>query len=249
LSDNKRYFWFKLSDDFFKDRRIKRLRRLAGGDTYTIIYQKMLLLTLKTKGIYEIDDYEDLAESLSLDIDEDVDNIKVTLEFLKSSGLIIENLDKSILLTEVQNLTGSECSSARRMRKLRESKKGASHCDTNVTQALQNSDDRVRERDRVRDRDRDRVRDRDQRESIEDNNSLSQEQYDSLIKEYGKTLVDEKIANASNYKNCMKYEKIREWCEVDKNKTPKKSTNKFNNFKQREYSREEIEEIEKAFFI
>ena len=240
MSDNKRYFWFKLSDDFFKDRRIKRLRRLAGGDTYTIIYQKMLLLTLKTKGIYEIDDYEDLAESLSLDIDEDVDNIKVTLEFLKSSGLIIENPDKSILLTEVQNLTGSECSSARRMRKLRESKKGASHCDTNVTQALQSSDDR----DRVRDR----VRDRDQRESIEDNNSLSQEQYDSLIKEYGKTLVDEKITNASNYKNCMKYKKIKEWCEVDKNKTPKKSTNKFNNFKQREYSKEEMEELEKAFF-
>ena len=80
--------------------------------------------------------------------------------------------------------------------------------------------------------------------------SLSQQEYDLLVNEYGKTLVDEKIENASNYKNCMKYEKIREWCEVDKNKkkTPKKSTNKFNNFKQREYSKEEMEELEKAFF-
>ena len=33
----KRYYWLKLQDDFFKSKRIKKLRKIAGGDTYTII--------------------------------------------------------------------------------------------------------------------------------------------------------------------------------------------------------------------
>ena len=42
----KRYFWLKLFEDFFSSKRIKKLRSLAGGDTYTIIYLKMQLKAL-----------------------------------------------------------------------------------------------------------------------------------------------------------------------------------------------------------
>ena len=31
---NKRYYWLKLSEDFFRQKEIKKLRRIAGGDTY-----------------------------------------------------------------------------------------------------------------------------------------------------------------------------------------------------------------------
>ena len=37
----KRYYWLKLPEDFFGDKAIKRLRKIAGGDTYVIIYLKM----------------------------------------------------------------------------------------------------------------------------------------------------------------------------------------------------------------
>jgi hypothetical protein len=37
---DKRYYWLKLQDGFFDSKRIKKLRKLAGGDTYTIIYLK-----------------------------------------------------------------------------------------------------------------------------------------------------------------------------------------------------------------
>ena len=40
-TENRRYYWLKLKDDFFKDKKIKKLRQLAGGDTYTIIYLKL----------------------------------------------------------------------------------------------------------------------------------------------------------------------------------------------------------------
>ncbi len=46
----KRYYWLKLPDDFFRQKPIKKLRKIAGGDTYTIIYLKMLLIAMKQDG-------------------------------------------------------------------------------------------------------------------------------------------------------------------------------------------------------
>ena len=45
----------KMDRNFFKDARIKKLRRIAGGDTFTIIYLELLLLSLEKNGllIYE----------------------------------------------------------------------------------------------------------------------------------------------------------------------------------------------------
>ncbi|EEI83097.1 hypothetical protein HMPREF0077_0791 [Anaerococcus tetradius ATCC 35098] len=37
MATNKRYYWIKLKKEFFTGKRIKRLRRTSGGDTYTII--------------------------------------------------------------------------------------------------------------------------------------------------------------------------------------------------------------------
>ena len=48
-----RYYWLKLQEDFFDSKRIKKLRRIAGGDTYTIIYLKMQLMAMKRDGILE----------------------------------------------------------------------------------------------------------------------------------------------------------------------------------------------------
>lgn len=52
MAENKRYYWLKLMDDFFDSKRIKKLRKMAGGDTYTIIYLKMQLLSLKKVAIW-----------------------------------------------------------------------------------------------------------------------------------------------------------------------------------------------------
>lgn len=81
--------------------------------------------------------------------------------------------------------------------------------------------------------------------------TLSQQQYDLLINKYGKDIVDAKIANAAGYKNCMRYEVLEKWCaeEVEKRKHLKpKSTNRFNNFNQRNYTKEEFDELERRVF-
>ena len=68
----KRYYWLKLPDGFFRQKTIKKLRKIAGGDTYTIIYLKMLLVAMKQDGrLYfegvEATFYDELAGSHAAD--------------------------------------------------------------------------------------------------------------------------------------------------------------------------------------
>ena len=135
----KRYYWLKLPDDFFRQKPIKKLRKIAGGDTYTIIYLKMLLIAMKQDGRLYFDGVEeDFYEELALDLDEEAENVKVTVMFLIRQGLM-ELVDESeYLLTEAGKLTGSESASAERMRRMRD--KRASLCDNNVTPALRTGD-------------------------------------------------------------------------------------------------------------
>ena len=133
MGENKKYYWLKLMNDFFTQPRIKKLRKIAGGDTYTIIYLKLQLLSLKTNGVLVFEGIEDnVIEELALTIDEDVDNVQVTFNFLVKQGLIEPMDDASYLMTETQYLIGSETQVAKRVRKHRESKK-LLQCNTDVT--------------------------------------------------------------------------------------------------------------------
>ncbi len=124
MAATKKYFWLKLKDDFFRDKKIKKLRRIAGGDTFTIIYLKMQLLSLKNAGKLIFEGVEDdFIEEIALEIDEDVDNVKVTVAFLMSNNLIEEVATDEYILPQTVECIGSEGSSASRMRKHREKKK------------------------------------------------------------------------------------------------------------------------------
>lgn len=122
----KKYFWLKLKEDFFRNKKIKKLRRIAGGDTFTIIYLKMQLLSLRHEGKLFFEGVEEnFAEEIALEIDEDADNVKVTMNYLFSNGLLEEvDVDEYMLLEAVTSI-GCESSSAERVRRHREKKKKA----------------------------------------------------------------------------------------------------------------------------
>ena len=123
MSDNKRFYWLKLKDDFFDSRKMKKLRKVAGGDTYTIIYLKLQLLSINNEGIIEFEGTdEDIYHQLALDIDEEIDDIKMTLAFCNANDLI-EYVNDDVFLSEVPALIGSETASARRVRKHRRKQK------------------------------------------------------------------------------------------------------------------------------
>lgn len=105
----KRYYWFKLQKNFFKNARMKKLRRIAGGDTYTIIYLKLMLLCIDNDGVIIYEGIEDsLEQELALKLDEEEENVLVTINFLKANNLLIEKDEGDILLPEAKENTGSE---------------------------------------------------------------------------------------------------------------------------------------------
>lgn len=160
----KRYWWLKLQEDFFRQIEIKKLRKIAGGDTYTVIYLKMMLLSLKSEGRIAYDCSEsEFVENLALDIDEDEENVAVTVAFLQKHGLLIgskEN-ESDITLPRAAEAIGSETAAASRMRDMRNRKKA----DESVT-LLHDGYDVVTPALR-----RDRVRVREEIEIEKDNNN------------------------------------------------------------------------------
>lgn len=135
----KRYYWLKLPEDFFRQKPIKKLRRIAGGDTYTIIYLKMLLVSLKNEGKLFFDGVEEnFTEEIALELDEEEENVKVTVQFLMAQGLLQLIDESEYELTECSRMVGSESASAERMRRLRDKK--TSQCGIGVTQQLHLSD-------------------------------------------------------------------------------------------------------------
>lgn len=124
MADLKRYYWFRLHKDFFQKKEIKRLRRVAGGDTYAVIYLKMLLRSIADGGKLYFDGYEEtFVSELALDIDEDEQNVQITVNYLLKNGLLLECEADEYYLPEANNNTGSETAAASRMRKLRNKSK------------------------------------------------------------------------------------------------------------------------------
>ena len=133
VTENRRYYWLQLKDDFFNSKEMKLMRRLPGGEEITIIYLKMMLASLQEQGkLYFEGLAEDLAEELSLLIDEDPEAIRLTLMFLTKKKLITTSDNYQFNLEQVPEMVGSETASTRRSRKHRENQK-ALQCNTNAT--------------------------------------------------------------------------------------------------------------------
>ena len=120
----RRFYWLKLKEDFFESKRIKKLRKLAGGDTLTIIYLKMQLKSIKTDGVLTFSGLENtFAEELALDLDESPEDVGLLLNYLSSVGLIETSDNINFLLPYAVKSTGSEGVSAERMRNARAKQK------------------------------------------------------------------------------------------------------------------------------
>ena len=203
----KRYYWFKLYDDFFSSKRVKRLRNLAGGATYTIIYLKMQLKALKTNGYLYFDGVmDDFAAELALDLDENPEDVKVALQYLLSVGLIESDEEgKEWFLTYMYKCIGSETASTQRVRDFRERKKAekALHCNTDVTQVkhLGNVEKEIEiEKDIEIDKEKD-IDNKNLRHKYGEYKHvlLSDSEYQKLVSEYGETAVHTGIKKVDEY--------------------------------------------------
>lgn len=242
----KKYYWLKLKEDFFRQKEIKKLRKIAGGDTYTIIYLKMQLLSIKSGGALYFEGVEqDFASELALELDEDEENVQVTLNFLMRMGLLSE-CDDEYTLPYVKDCIGKESASTERVRKHRSKKaleqsktKQMLQCNTSVTKC--NTEIEI-----------------EQQQEIETEQEIEQQQEIEKIKKVVGVNEDDakKILDTANgdivvvvdkwniIKNCNLRNKtgalikaIQENWKVTSN--TKQGT--FNNFDQREYDYDDLE--------
>lgn len=152
---SKRYYWLRLHDDFFDSKRIKKLRRIAGGDTYVIIYLKLQLKAMKTDGLIEYTGLEPtFADELALDLDENPDDVRVTLNYLLSTGLAETNNQETFFFPYAVNNVGSETAGAARVRAFREREKQAKldealHGNISVTERKRIDRDIERDREEI----------------------------------------------------------------------------------------------------
>lgn len=136
-----RYYWLKIEKDFAKDKRVKKLKKIPGGLNFAFIYLEMLLSSVDEEGLIMYEGIEDsVAKEIALELDEDPDDVQITISYLMSVGLMTDLGDGKFLLPYVVEHLGSEGASAKRVRKFRDRQK-ALQCNTNVTdmkrQALQ----------------------------------------------------------------------------------------------------------------
>ncbi len=269
----KRYKWLRLKDDFFGDKVIKKLRKLAGGDTYVIIYLKLQLLSIKNEGKLFFDGVEEsFEEELALDIGEDVENVKVTVAYLERNNLLECTFSDEYLLPGVLGLIGSESESAERVRRHRENKKSALlQCNEDVTECnigfvTSNTDIDI-EKDIEKDIKKHIVEVFEKLWALYPNKKGKGQISESKKKVIFKIGFDEMSRAVTRYKNDLEKESWRKAQNgstffssgyidyLDANysvsevrpvvKDQPKSANKFNQFPQRQYSAADYAELEK----
>lgn len=127
---NKREFkWLKLEHDFFNIPNLKKLRKIAGGEKYLVLYLRFMLLTLNSEGHYEFENLEPtIEEELALILDEETVNIKMAISFLLNTNLA-QYIDNNILFfAYVPSHLGKYDDSAKRVAELRLRRKQEREC-------------------------------------------------------------------------------------------------------------------------
>ena len=120
MSNSKKFYWLKLKEGFFGEKYVKALRRLPQGDSLVIVYLKMQLMSLRTEGVI---DYEgllpDSIEELAMALEEDENVVRLAVEALIKFGVVERWANETLYMVAMQELIGSEGSSAERVRRHR----------------------------------------------------------------------------------------------------------------------------------
>ncbi|CAI3293680.1 hypothetical protein CIRMBP1257_00489 [Enterococcus cecorum] len=120
MSDNKKYYYMKLKEDFFDTEEMIVLEGIQDGYIYSNILLKLYLKSLKTNGRLMLRDLIPYnAEMIANITRHNVSSVKVALDIFKKLGLIEVLDDGAIYMKDIQNFVGSSSSEADRKRAYR----------------------------------------------------------------------------------------------------------------------------------
>lgn len=120
MSDNKKYYYLKLKENFFDSEEMIILQNMSDGYLYSDILMKLYLRSLKSQGKLMFNDYIPYnAEVLAQIVRHQVGTVEKALSIFQKLGLI-EILDNgAIYMLDIQNLIGKSSTEADRKRNYR----------------------------------------------------------------------------------------------------------------------------------
>lgn len=159
----KKYYWLKLKDDFFKRHDVKIIEAMDNGKEYILFYLKLLVESISHEGRLRFSDTIPYSEKMLATItDTNIDIVRTALQIFQELNLVEVLDDKTLYMSEVTRMIGSESASAERMRRSREKNK-PSQCDALVT----NCDESVQICDTEIDTDKDTDTELDKEQELE----------------------------------------------------------------------------------
>ena len=144
MSDNKRYYWLKLNENFFEDDTIQWIEEQENGKDYVIFYLKLCLKSLKDDGRLiryvgeRLMPYD--VKALSRLTNTSPDTVAVAMKTFSEIGLVEMLETGELYMKQINEMIGSETEVAKRVRKHRakqtlinQEKNKMLHCNTEVT--------------------------------------------------------------------------------------------------------------------
>lgn len=110
INDKQHYFWVKLHHDFFDTLIIKKLRRKPKGDTLALLYQRVILLSLKHNGYICYEGMgDDITEEISIATGENIDDCRTLIDFLVDNNQATLSDNKTyIYIHGYEDCTGAD---------------------------------------------------------------------------------------------------------------------------------------------
>lgn len=111
--DKGRYYWIKLTDRFMTSDTVDFLMSQKDGANYVVLYQMLCLKTVNNNGVmarqlgemiipYEIEKIQRDCKWFT------IDTVRIALELYKKLGLIFENNDGILAISDFDRLIGSQ---------------------------------------------------------------------------------------------------------------------------------------------
>lgn len=120
MSDNKKYYYLKLKEDFFKSDTIVVLESMPDGIIYTNILLKMYLLSLKNDGRLILrEDIPYNAAMLAPVLNHQIGTVERAISIFIEMKLIDVLPDNLLYMTDIELFIGQSSTEAERIKKIR----------------------------------------------------------------------------------------------------------------------------------
>lgn len=158
MSNNKKYYYLKLKENFFNSDEIILIESMQDGMLFSNILLKLYLLSLKFNDFLRLNENMNYsAQMIATLTRHKVGTVERALEVFYEFGLILSIADGSIYMADIEGMVGESSTEADRKRLARANAKAikgqtADKCPSFARKM--STRDRDRKRDRYKDRDR-----------------------------------------------------------------------------------------------